>query len=94
MATNLSASVIRVEWRAPELPNGNIREYRVRYFLSQLQDREGAPTMTVPGTNTSVTVESLQPFTEYTFSVLAVTIATGAAVEVNATTSEAGISKL
>lgn len=46
----------------------------------------------VSGNITEIIIDGLQPFTEYGFSVVAVTVEPGAPSEtVNATTSEAGI---
>ena len=42
-------------------------------------------------TETSIRISSLEPFTDYTFRVAAVTVAEGPFAEVNATTDESGM---
>ena len=85
-AAIVSSTSVTLSWDPPpeNETNGIIASYIVRYS-------DGPGSLDVPGTNTSITIGNLTPFTEYTFNVLAVTVAEGPAASVMTTTSEDGM---
>ena len=87
---NTTAFTVDLEWEEPLLTNGIIRNYTVLYFEAST----GSPSATLYSystTETSIRISSLEPFTDYTFRVSAVTVAEGPFTEINATTKESGI---
>ena len=89
MAVN--ASQITVTWQPPPMEerNGIIRSYTITYLPTS--NTFALPIVeSVQGNLTSFTASDLEPFTNYTFKVMAVTISPGPASSVVVQTNEAG----
>ncbi len=67
-----ASTAITVSWEAPSMPNGNIRSYRVTVYLL-----DGEFRTDVQVTSTSAVLHGLQPFTNYSVNVSAITVAEG-----------------
>ena len=90
--TEVTATSVSLEWRRPSVPNGVIVNYILQYSTN---------TNTIPvtfnSTNdeynvTSITVENLNEYTNYTFNISAVTNGgTGPVANTSTRTSEAGL---
>ena len=74
--TEITSTSVTLQWRRPEYPNGVINEYVLEY------DDESPITISIPVefindsdeyNETSITVEYLNEFTNYTFSLSAIT---------------------
>ena len=88
VAIAITSDSVSLQWAEPLPPNGIIRRYIVQYYLTS------SPSNIVQYNDsvleTSVTVEGLVPFTEYTFRVSAVTVSEGPSTEITNTTAESG----
>ena len=92
--TEITSTSVTLEWRRPEYPNGVISEYVLEY------DDESPITISIPVefindldeyNETSITVEYLNEFTNYTFSLSAVTGGgRGTEATIDITTNEDG----
>jgi len=67
---SVNSTTVEVTWNQPSITNGNLRYYTVVYGSSN--DTE---MMEVNSSDVTVLVSGLDPFTNYTFYVLAVTVA-------------------
>ena len=74
-ATSPVFSVIELVWTAPEMPNGVIRGYQVTYYQTDLGT--DTSTNTTSSSDLEFSITGLQPFTYYSVSVAAITIAAG-----------------
>ena len=86
---SISSTAISVEWNEPVILNGVIRYYSITYYPTD----DSSNTITVNTTDdvTSIMITMLAPFTNYTITVVAVTVAEGdASVPVIVRTDEAG----
>uniref|UniRef100_A0A6Q2Z4B4 Ephrin type-A receptor 7 n=1 Tax=Esox lucius TaxID=8010 RepID=A0A6Q2Z4B4_ESOLU len=63
---------IQLSWQEPELPNGVITEYEIKYYEKEQKDRIYS---TVKSRSTSATVNNLKPSTAYVFQIRAFTAA-------------------
>ncbi|XP_041105500.1 ephrin type-A receptor 7-like isoform X1 [Polyodon spathula] len=63
---------IQLSWKEPELPNGVITEYEIKYYEKDQRDRTYS---TVKSKTTSATVNNLKPSTAYVFQIRAFTAA-------------------
>ncbi|XP_033860705.1 ephrin type-A receptor 7-like [Acipenser ruthenus] len=63
---------IQLSWQEPELPNGVITEYEIKYYEKDQRDRTYS---TVKTKSTSATVNNLKPSTAYVFQIRAFTAA-------------------
>ncbi|KAJ8008948.1 hypothetical protein DPEC_G00083710 [Dallia pectoralis] len=63
---------IQLSWQEPELPNGVITEYEIKYYEKEQKDRIYS---TVKSRSTSATVNNLKPSTAYIFQIRAFTAA-------------------
>ncbi|RXM29712.1 Ephrin type-A receptor 7 [Acipenser ruthenus] len=63
---------IQLSWQEPELPNGVITEYEIKYYEKDQRDRTYS---TVKSKSTSATVNNLKPSTAYVFQIRAFTAA-------------------
>ena len=73
-ATSPTFDTIRLVWTASSMPNGIIRNYQITYFITQ-SGRESSSTV-----NTSLLefrISSLEPFTNYSIVIAAMTISIG-----------------
>ena len=86
---SVNSAEILVTWGPPDTPRGIITAYRVEYYPSLNPNNSITQNIQPPDDN--VLVSNLTAFTEYTFLVLAVTVEDGPAVQVSATTLEAGM---
>lgn len=62
-------------WTAPEMPNGIIRDYQITYFPTA-----NASSSTVLNTSSDgleFNITDLEAFTNYSISILAITVASG-----------------
>jgi len=85
-ASAINSTTVEVTWDPPNITNGILRYYTVVYGSSD--DME---MMEVNSSNVTVLVSGLDPFTNYTFYVLAVTIAPSQPSDnVTVVTDEAG----
>ena len=87
----IAATNITITWDPPPVEeiNGIIRSYTVTY--SPLTSVSAPPTgESVLGNETSFTASGLEPFTNYTFEVAAVTISQGPSDSIIVQTDEAG----
>ena len=92
--TEITSTSVTLEWRRPEYPNGVISEYVLEY------DDESPITISIPVefindldeyNETSITVEYLNEFTNYRFSLSAITGGgRGPEATINITTNEDG----
>ena len=69
-SSSITSTTVEVTWDPPSITNGILRYYTVVYGSSD--DME---MMEVNSSNGTVLVSGLDPFTNYTFYVLAVTVA-------------------
>ena len=82
----INSTTVEVTWDAPSITNGILRYYTVVYGSSG--DME---MMEVNSSDVTVLVSGLDPFTNYTFYVLAVTITPSEASDsITVVTDEAG----
>ena len=91
MATQfLGPAAIQVQWQEPEFLNGIIQYYLVHYYPTD----DSNITTTINTTNaatTSLVISMLSPYTNYTVTVVAVTVAEGEMSDpVMVRTAEAG----
>jgi len=70
LASAVNSSTVEVTWDPPTITNGILRYYTVVYGSS-----DGMEMMEVNSSDVIVLVSGLDPFTNYTFYVLAVTVA-------------------
>ena len=71
---SLSSGVISVSWFSPAMPNGVIRTYQLIYFTTA----SGRGTVVTLNTSAlELNITGLQPFTNYTVVVAAVTVVIG-----------------
>ncbi|KAJ8356039.1 hypothetical protein SKAU_G00188330 [Synaphobranchus kaupii] len=63
---------VQLSWQEPELPNGVITEYEIKYYEKDQKDRIYS---TVKSRSTSATVNNLKPSTAYVFQIRAFTAA-------------------
>lgn len=87
MSSSISARNVTITWSPPPAIdiNGEIQSYVVSYYpSSDMAEESVTPDMTM------YTAEGLMPYTNYTFSVLAVTVDRGPAAMVDVLTLEAG----
>ena len=90
-AIDVTATSITITWAPPptEETNGIIRSYTVRYFPTS--DVSAPPVEeSLLANETSFTASDLEPFTNYTFMVEAVTISPGPPDSIDIQTDEAG----
>jgi len=86
MGKTINSTTVEITWDPPSITNGILRYYIVVYGNSD--DME---MMEVNSGNVTVLVSGLDPFTNYTFYVLAVTVAPSEPSDnVTVVTSEAG----
>ena len=85
-ASVINSTTVEVTWDPPHITNGILRYYTVVYGSSY--DME---MMEVNSSDVTVLVSGLDPFTNYTFYVLAITVAPSEASDrVTVTTPESG----
>ena len=89
MVTGTTASTVSLQWNEPELANGIITNYIVQFY--QPSDPSAVTVFSDSSVATSITVDGLDAFTQYTFTVAAMTVERGPFAEINATTAESGI---
>ena len=87
----IAATNITIIWDPPptEETNGIIRSYTVTYFPSSSVSASRT-VQSVLGNETSFTAIGLEPFTNYTFKVVAVTVGPGPSDSIIVQTDEAG----
>ena len=92
MASVINPRNVTITWdRPPEnMINGILQSYTVSYFPTLDPNASPAMEKSLPGNETSLTVDGLNPFTNYTFLVIAVTVGPGPADEIVVETEEAG----
>ena len=74
--TSVNSSALSLDWTAPPQPNGVIQSYEI-YIRYAPFTGDGDIVTTVNSTVNSITVQNLEPFTTYEFSVIAYTGAGG-----------------
>ena len=89
IVTDTTASTVSLQWSEPELANGIITNYIVQFY--QPSDPSAVTVFSDSSVATSITVDGLDAFTQYTFRVAAMTVERGPFAEINATTAESGI---
>ena len=87
MVVAITAFSVSLQWDEPQPTNGFITSYIIRYF------QISAPTTAFSDSAqmTSFMVVDLIPFTDYVFSVSAVTVEEGPSVQVNTMTAESSM---
>jgi len=86
-ASVINSTTVEVTWHPPSITNGILRYYTVVYSSS-----DGMEMMEVNSSDVTVLVSALDPFTNYTFYVLAVTVAPSEASDsYTVLTDEAGV---
>ena len=75
MAVPDSSTAINVSWNEPEILNGVITDYIVTYFPSD--DPESETNISTMMNTLTLQLTGLEKFTNYTISVLAVTVSPG-----------------
>ena len=85
IATAVDSTHVTVEWSESDTPNGIVRQYIISY------NQSGSDAITVNGTNRTVTIGDLLPFTFYEFTVVAVTVTAGPGDSDTVQTHEAGL---
>ena len=77
VATVLSSSSVRLEWTRPSVPNGEITKYLLEYSNDSMTINISLPVDFIMSSDeynvTNITIEYLNEFTNYTFSLRAVT---------------------
>lgn len=92
-ASVINARNITITWDPPpeDMVNGILRSYVISYFPTLSPNAPPtAEEESLPGNETSFTVDGLRPFTNYTFSVVAVTVGPGPPADVVVETEQAG----
>lgn len=74
-AISVNSTSILVTWEQPASPNGILRFYQVTY----VSDQPGAVPTTVNTTDnsTSLVIDNLEPFTNYSVNIVGVTVDEG-----------------
>ena len=70
MMVDVTDTAVTLSWSPPDMPNGIIEKYRVRFSRS---DNSGSRTQDTMNNNLTYTVTGLASNTEYTFEVRAFT---------------------
>ena len=73
--TSSSPHTITVEWTEPNVTNGNITNYTVRYYISEAGEGGEGGEESVDGDTLSLMLEGLLAFTNYTVELSANTSA-------------------
>ena len=88
----LKARSLSLEWGLPLKPNGVVRVYEVVYYVTNNKEAN-ITIMNYTVTDMMIvllTIESLIPYTSYTFEVRAITVEYGDVASIVMTTAEAG----
>lgn len=93
LLSTLSPEAVSVSWSPPSMSNGVVTSYRVTYFPTVDGGRGSAATVnTSTGLQLSLNVTGLEPFTNYTVVVAAMTEFLGSESDpVTVRTAEAGM---
>ena len=91
MEAAVTATNITITWNPPPVGeiNGIIRAYTISYFPTSNASAQPVEE-SVPENETSFIADGLQPFTNYTFEVRAVTISPGPPASIVVETDQAG----
>ena len=68
-------SIILLTWTAPASPNGIIRDYQITIF--PIADISDVTTVSTRGSTLEFSITGLTAFTNYSISILAITVAHG-----------------